>query len=146
MQLAEFMPYRLAVTAEAVSRSLATVYAERYGLTRDEWRVIAQLADVRELKATELGQRTSLPKMQVSRAASRLEQDGLVVRASDPADRRNLVMRLTRAGRTLYRRLEPLVLEREGHLLAALEPAERTAFMQALAKMEARATALDDPA
>jgi DNA-binding MarR family transcriptional regulator len=146
MQLAEFMPYRLAVAAEAVSRSLAAVYAERYGLTRDEWRVIAQLADVRELKATELGERTSLPKMQVSRAATRLEQDGLVVRASDPADRRNLVMRLTQAGRSLYRRLEPLVLERESHLLAALGPAERKAFLQALAKMEASAAALDDPA
>jgi DNA-binding MarR family transcriptional regulator len=55
-------------------------------------------------------------------------------------------MRLTQAGRSLYRRLEPLVLERESHLLAALGPAERKAFLQALAKMEASAAALDDPA
>ena len=140
------MPYRLAVAAETVSRALAAVYSERFGLSRDEWRVIAQLADVKELKATEIGQRTSLPKMQVSRAATRLEQDGLIVRETDPADRRNLVMRLTGAGRALYRRIEPVVLERERDLLAALAPAERAAFENALARIEAAAGALQQQA
>ncbi len=142
MDLSRFMPYRLAVAAESVSRALAAVYSERFGLTRDEWRVIAQLADVKELKATDLGQRTSLPKMQVSRAATRLEQDGLIARETDAADRRNLVMRLTPAGRALYRHLEPVVLERERDLLAALAPQERAAFEAALAQIEATANAL----
>ena len=146
MDLSRFMPYRLAVAAETVSRALAAVYSERFGLSRDEWRVIAQLADVKELKATEIGQRTSLPKMQVSRAATRLEQDGLIVRETDPADRRNLVMRLTGAGRALYRRIEPVVLERERDLLAALAPAERAAFENALARIEAAAGALQQQA
>jgi DNA-binding MarR family transcriptional regulator len=146
MDLSRFMPYRLAVAAETVSRALAAVYAERFGLTRDEWRVIAQLADVKELKATDLGQRTSLPKMQVSRAATRLEQDGLIARQADPNDRRNLVMRLTPAGRALYRRLEPVVLERERDLLATLAPAERAAFEAALTQIEATANALQQQA
>ena len=146
MELSRFMPYRLAVAADSVSRALAAVYSERFGLSRDEWRVIAQLADVKELKATEIGQRTSLPKMQVSRAATRLEQDGLIVRETDPADRRNLVMRLTGAGRALYRRIEPVVLERERDLLAALAPAERAAFENALARIEAAAGALQQQA
>jgi DNA-binding MarR family transcriptional regulator len=146
MDLSRFMPYRLAVAAETVSRALAAVYAERFGLTRDEWRVIAQLADVKELKATDLGQRTSLPKMQVSRAATRLEQDGLIARQADPNDRRNLVMRLTPAGRALYRRLEPVVLERERDLLATLTPAERAAFEAALTQIEATANALQQQA
>jgi DNA-binding MarR family transcriptional regulator len=146
MDLSRFMPYRLAVAAETVSRALAAVYAERFGLTRDEWRVIAQLADVKELKATDLGQRTSLPKMQVSRAATRLEQDGLIARQADPNDRRNLVMRLTPAGRALYRRLEPVVLERERDLLATLAQAERAAFEAALTQIEATANALHQQA
>ena len=146
MELSRFMPYRLAVAADSVSRALAAVYSERFGLSRDEWRVIAQLADVKELKATEIGQRTSLPKMQVSRAATRLEQDGLIVRETDPADRRNLVMRLTGAGRALYRRIEPVVLERERDLLATLAPAERAAFETALARIEAAAGALQQQA
>jgi DNA-binding MarR family transcriptional regulator len=146
MELSRFMPYRLAAAADAVSRALAAVYSERFGLSRDEWRVMAQLADVKELKATDLGLRTSLPKMQVSRAATRLERDGLIVRATDPADRRNLVMRLTAAGRALHRRIEPVVLERERDLMAALAPAERAAFATALPRIEAAACALQQQA
>ena len=78
MNLPEFMPYRLAAATDAVSRALAGVYADRFELTRDEWRVLAQLADVRELKATDLGVRAALPKMQVSRALARLEEAGLI--------------------------------------------------------------------
>ena len=77
---------------------------------------------------------------------TRLEQDGLIVRETDPADRRNLVMRLTGAGRALYRRIEPVVLERERDLLAALAPAERAAFENALARIEAAAGALQQQA
>jgi DNA-binding MarR family transcriptional regulator len=145
MNLRDFMPYRLSVTADAASRALARVYAERFALTRDEWRVIAQLADAKELKATELGRRTSLPKMQVSRALVRLEGDGLVRREPDSQDRRNLVVALTAAGRALYRKVEPVVLEREAFLLASLGPGERKAFVAALAKIEERALQLAEP-
>lgn len=142
MNLRQFMPYRLAVATDAVSRALSAVYADRFNLTRDEWRVIAQLADHRTLKATELGQRTSLPKMQVSRALTRLEGDRLIVRAPDPADRRNRVVRLSSAGRALYRRIEPLVLEREAFLLAALDVDERRALASALDKLARQAERL----
>jgi len=36
LKLQDFLPYRLAVLAESVSRSIAQVYAERFALTRDE--------------------------------------------------------------------------------------------------------------
>jgi len=142
MNLQAFLPYRLAVVTDAISRALAAVYADRFKLTRDQWRVIAQLAEGRELKATELGTRTSLPKMQVSRALAGLERDGLITRAIDPDDRRNQVVRLTSAGRALYRKIEPIVLEREAFLLEALSPEERTALMRALARVEERARRL----
>ncbi len=146
MNLQEFLPYRLAVVTDAVSRALAAVYADRFKLTRDQWRVIAQLAEERELNATELGARTSLPKMQVSRAVTGLEQDGLVTRTADPDDRRNLVVRLTAAGRALYRKIEPLVLEREAFLLDALDSEERAVLKRALAQIEERARQLQHPA
>lgn len=142
MNLHDFLPNRLAVVSDVTSRVLAAVYGERFKLTRDEWRVIAQLANVRELKATELGLRASLPKMQVSRAVIRLEWDGLIARETDPDDRRNLVVRLLPAGRALYRKIEPVVLEREAYLFEALDPGERAALLSALAKVEARAEQL----
>ena len=146
VNLARFMPYRLSVVTDAVSRSLAAVYADRFDLTRDEWRVLAQLADGAPMKSTELGLRTSLPKMQVSRALARLEADGLVRRETDRADRRNHVVNLTREGRALYARVEPLVLEREAYLMAALSAEERMALERALEKVETRAKALREAA
>ncbi len=145
MNLQEFLPYRLAVVTDAVSRTLAAVYGDRFKLTRDQWRVIAQLAAGRELKATELGERTSLPKMQISRALAGLEQGGLVTRATDADDRRNLLVRLTAAGRALYRKIEPIVLEREAFLLEALSPEERDALTHALTRIEERARQLRHP-
>jgi DNA-binding MarR family transcriptional regulator len=55
-------------------------------------------------------------------------------------------MRLTPAGRALYRRLEPVVLERERDLLATLAQAERAAFEAALTQIEATANALQQQA
>ena len=142
MDLQGFLPYRLSVASELVSRALAALYAERFSLTRDEWRVIAHLAGVRDIKATELGARTSLAKMSISRAVTRLERDGLIARESDPEDRRNLVVRLLPPGRALYRKIEPMALARETFLLDGLSAVERAAFDRALAKIEARARQL----
>lgn len=142
LNLQHFVPYRLALAAEAVSRALAQVYAERFDLTRDEWRLIAQLSAAGELKAADLGARASLSKMQVSRAATRLAGAGLIVRAVDPEDRRNLVLRLTDAGQALFRKLEPVVLAREADLLDGLAAEERDALARALVKLEARAARL----
>jgi DNA-binding MarR family transcriptional regulator len=142
MNLQQFLPYRLAVVSESVSRALAAVYAQRFALSRDEWRVLALLAQDGALKSTELGARTTLDKMQVSRAVTRLERDGLTERRPDKADRRNLVVRLTPAGRALHRKIVPMAQAREHFLLDALEPAERAALNAALDKIHARARQL----
>lgn len=142
MNLQDFLPYRLALVSDAVSRALAAVYAERFALTRDEWRVLAHLAQHAPIKTTELAQRTALDKMQVSRALQRLERDGLVERRPDPADRRNLVVRLRPPGRALYRKVVPMALARERFLLEALAAEERQALDRALAKLLERAQRL----
>jgi DNA-binding MarR family transcriptional regulator len=142
MNLQQFLPYRLAVAAEAVSRSLAAIYRERFDLTREEWRVLAMLAETGDLKSSELGARTTLDKMQVSRAVTRMERDGLLERETDAADRRNLIVRLTPGGRALHRKIVPMAQARERFLLDALDPAERQAFDAALDKILARARQL----
>lgn len=142
MKLEQFLPYRLAVVAEAVSRSLAAVYAERFDLTRDEWRVLAQLAEVEQIKTTQLAARTTLDKMQVSRAVTRLERDGLIERRTDEADRRNLVLRILPTGRALHRKIVPMAQARERFLLEALSADEQAALDRALDKLLAQARQL----
>jgi DNA-binding MarR family transcriptional regulator len=139
MDLQGFFPYQLAVLAEAVSQSMAQVYADRFDLTRDEWRVIAGLAQLGPSKTTELMVYSTLQKMPASRAVARLEANGLVERAPDPQDRRNHVLRLTSAGRALVKKIEPMVRAREQFLLEALDPTERAVLADAQAKLLQRA-------
>lgn len=123
--LARFFPYRLAVLAEAVSRAVAQVYEDRFGLTRAEWRLLAALGASRRMAAKDLGRYSALDKMQVSRAVVRLEAAGHVQREEDPRDRRAKILRLTPAGASLYARIVPLVAARERYLLEAMSVEER---------------------
>lgn len=145
VDLQNFFPYRLAVLAEAVSQSLAQVYRERFGLTRDEWRVLAALVDLGDRAAvrnTQVVDHTTLEKMPVSRAVRRMEQAGLIERLPDPDDGRGWLLRLKPQGRALYQKIVPVVQAREAFLLDALTPAERQAFDRALSKVRDRARLL----
>jgi DNA-binding MarR family transcriptional regulator len=142
MRLERFLAYRLAVLADAVSRSMAQVYDQRFELTRDEWRVLAALAEVRSMKTGAVIAHTTLDKMAVSRAVKRLERDGLIARDDDPDDGRGYVLRLRPAGRALYRRVVPGVLERERFLFEGLSAAQRAALDAAIDTLLRRAREL----
>lgn len=142
MELEKFFPYRIAVLAEQVSLATAQVYRTRFALGRDEWRVLAALAEQGEVRAADVKERTTLDKMQVSRALARLESDALVARLPDPADGRAWRVRVLPAGMALYRKIVPMVQAREEYLLSDLSPEEREALAKALEKVEARARQL----
>jgi DNA-binding MarR family transcriptional regulator len=144
MQLQQFLPYRLAVLAEAVSRSMAAVYHQRFELSRDEWRLLAALGEGGPLQAAQAAQVTTLDKMQASRALRSLEARGLVERQTDESDRRHVIVQLRPAGRALLRQVQPMVMAREAYLLEALDDEERAVLDRALAKLLHRAKALQD--
>lgn len=140
--LETFFPYRLALLADAVSRSMAQIYAERFDLSRDEWRVLSSLAGVFPAKTSLVIERTTLDKVAVSRALLRLEGKGLVARDTDPDDSRGHLIRLLPAGRALFRKIVPMVRSREAFLLEGLEPAERSALDAAIDKLLERSRQL----
>lgn len=142
LELQSFFPYQLAVLAETVSRSMAQVYAERFSLSRDEWRVLAALYQHGAMKTTDVIAHTTLDKMQVSRAVARLERDGLIQREEDAQDRRNRVLTLLPPGTALVRRIVPLVEARVAFLLEALDPEERACLDAVFAKVGERARQL----
>jgi DNA-binding MarR family transcriptional regulator len=134
-----FYPYRLTVLAEAVSRMVSGVYRQRYGLSRQAWRVMVALANRPDATATDVADYSTLDKMQVSRAVAELETRDLVSRSEGEHDRRTKTLRLTPSGRRLFDDLVPLVVERERQLLAVLDAEERAALDRALAKLLAQA-------
>ncbi len=142
LALERFVPYRLSVLANTVSRDVARIYDARFGLSVPEWRVMAVLGRFEPLAANAVAARTAMDKVRVSRAVARLLRAGLVARATDRHDRRRSVLRLSARGLAIYAAIVPLALAVEAKLLAALRPAERAALDRLLAKLQARAERL----
>lgn len=80
-----------------------------------------------------------MDKDAVSRAVSQLLRNGRLLRVFHAADRRRSMLRLSAAGREVYRR------GFMGLSCCRLEPDERRAFSRALVKLMRRAARLDHP-
>jgi DNA-binding MarR family transcriptional regulator len=142
LNLDVFLPYQLAVLSEAVSRSMAQIYAQRFDLSRDEWRVLAALQDEPPTRTASVIEQTTLDKVSVSRAVKRMEEKALLERMTDPQDARGHLICLTVAGRALFRKIVPMVQAREQFLLEGLEASERHALQSGIQKLLTRARQL----
>ena len=142
LDLDSFFPYQLAVLAQAVSLSMAQIYARRFDLSRDEWRVLAALSGAAPVRTAAVIERATLDKLSVSRALRRMVAKGLVERTPDPEDGRGYLLRLRPPGRALLRQVVPMVRAREDLLLETLSAAERKMMQGAFDKLLARARQL----
>jgi DNA-binding MarR family transcriptional regulator len=142
LELEKFLPYRLSILAQLVSESLHDLYAEPFGLSVTQWRVMAALGRFAPLTASEVGRRIVMDKVAVSRAVAGLMKSGLVERATDRADRRRASLRLSVRGRAMHARIVPMAIEYEARLYRALSPDERQIFNSLADRLFARAEAL----
>lgn len=125
LELEKFLPYRLSVLAQLVSESLHDLYAEPFGLSVTQWRVMAALGRFAPLTASDVGQRIVMDKVAVSRAVAGLMDRGLVERATDLKDRRRASLRLSAKGHVMHGQIVPIALKYEGALYEALTAEER---------------------
>lgn len=142
LRLERFLPYRLSVLTNTISRNLARVYARRFDLSVPEWRVMAVLGRFPDLSAAEVAERSAMDKVRVSRAVARLLRRGRLHRSSDGGDRRRSMLRLSPQGQAIYRQIVPLALAYQSELLSALTPAERLELDRLLDRLLGRAAAL----
>lgn len=118
--LEKFLPYRLAVLAESVSRAFEAEYRARFGIGVAEWRVVAHLSQSPSVSVRDIQRRVAMEKSRVSRAATRLERAGFVKRLPDPNDGRLVALELTPSGRHLVQTMAPIARDFEARLLASL--------------------------
>jgi len=135
IDLPGFMPYQLAVAADVVGKRLARLYADRFGLSIPEWRVIAVIARYPGLSANGVAEQGALDKVQVSRAVSRLTERGLIERRVAETDRRRSELSLSDAGRAIYQEIVPLALKEEARMLDRLTADERQQFAAVLTRL-----------
>ncbi|MEO6365179.1 MAG: MarR family winged helix-turn-helix transcriptional regulator [Luteimonas sp.] len=137
LELERFLPYRLSVLSNRISQTIASAYAERFGIGVTEWRVIAVLGRYSGLSANEVAERTAMDKVAVSRAVSRLLERDLLQRDMHGDDRRRSVLELSEAGYGVYDEVVPLALGFERQLLSPLDAGERAMLDTLLSKLHA---------
>lgn len=130
--LDSFLPYQLAALSSRVSREFAKTYVSKFGITIPEWRVIFHLHTSGPVSVREIFQRVDMDKSKVSRAASRLEESGLISKKTNPTDRRLVELELTLKGYELMSKITPLALDFERRLMDKLGE-QGPAFRETLA-------------
>ena len=117
--VADYLLYLLAAASDGAS---AQFHAEvrKVGLRVPEWRVLACLHDENGAMITQLARIALVEQSRLTRIIIQMEDRGLVVRQSDPKDRRKVRVFLTSAGRALVDRLVPDAQRHEAALLDRL--------------------------
>jgi DNA-binding MarR family transcriptional regulator len=126
--LERFLPYRLSILSNRVSRAIAARYAKTFNLTIPEWRIIAVLGRRPGLTAKEVAEATEMDKVAVSRAVAKLVAAKRVSAHVHDDDGRAQSLMLTTQGEALHARIAPIALDAERQLLSALSASERTQF------------------
>jgi DNA-binding MarR family transcriptional regulator len=143
LRLDAFIPYLLSVTSNVVSDAVASSYQALFGLTIPEWRLIAVIAEDEGITQQQVGRRTRMDKVTVSRATIALVDRGLVERKPHATDRRSQSLHLTRAGHDLYDQVAPKALELEQRIFASFDPKEIATFRHMLARIQGVTLAIE---
>ncbi len=134
-RLADFLPYQLSVTSNAVSSLIAERYQARFGLKIPEWRVMAVLGDGGAVTQRALTDATLMDKVAVNRACKVLEDRGLVTRRPNAGDGRSHLLELTAEGRAIHGEVMPLARAIEAEIFSTLGDAECGQFRELLRRV-----------
>ncbi|MET0588451.1 MAG: MarR family winged helix-turn-helix transcriptional regulator [Novosphingobium sp.] len=145
-RLADFLPYLLSVTSNAVSGKIAGEYESRFGLKIPEWRVMAVLGDAGSLTQRDLVGATLMDKVAVNRACKVLEQRGLATRSPNASDGRSHHLELTQAGSAMHGEIMAIALDMESRVFSALSSDERRDFKAMLGRLRSQVQSMDVPA
>lgn len=126
------------VVVNRVSQMLEKMYSDRYGLTVVGWRLLAIIYNHSPLSAKGLAEFSAMDQVSISRALEQLVGKKLVSRRTDPADRRRVVLRLTKKGEAVYNDIVPLSYAADRALISALPEADAVALRDMVGKLVRR--------
>lgn len=138
-ELEQFLPYRLSLLSNTVSEGIASDYRSHHKLSVTEWRVLAILGRFSGLTASAVTDRGAMDKVAVSRAVSKLEDKGMLLRTTHTRDRRCVTLTLSRQGVSLFNAVIPGAIAYERRLLECLDPTERTTLSNLLGRLQQQA-------
>ncbi len=125
LDLNKFLPYRFNRMAHNISNDIATIYTQRFGITKEQWRIIALLGQYGAMTAKQIADLTYMDKVKISRSVSGLADLEHISRQTSAVDKRAVLLDLSATGRELYESITPLMQAWEEELLARLTSLER---------------------
>ncbi len=139
LDLPVFFPYQVRAFYRAVSDAVAVAYSSKYGLTASEWRTMAILGPEKSLTAGEIVARSTMDKVNVSRAVKGLQAHGFLIRNIDDNDKRRSLLKLTENGATVFLELIPAVKLVEQDCLNGLNSNERDILCSLMLRVQQNA-------
>ena len=128
---------RLLTCTQIVEKEVRAQLRDRFDTTLPRFDLMAQLERSPEgLKMSELSRRMMVTGGNVTGIADQLEKEGLVVRVSDPSDRRAYTVKLTPAGRWVFAKMAAVHEQWVVDLFAGLNAAEKEQTYRLLAKLK----------
>ena len=141
--LESFLPYRLSVATNRISRAFAVHYEQEFGISIPEWRAIAVLGAFAPLSSNEICERTAMDKAKVSRAVSTLLDKGLIERTAHATDQRLIQLALSKRGRKVYEEIIPRAKAIEAQVTKGLTASDIARLHEALDRIGARLDAIE---
>jgi len=132
---ASYLPLRLILVAKLIDRYLDGLLADKADLSISQWRVVAQLAMLKQGTVRRMARQACVDPAEVSRAAALLERRGLVRRQENALDRRSATFSLTPAGEEHYLRFHPYWVRFSETLVRRIEATDRSAMEHGLTRI-----------
>lgn len=116
----ELLSYRLQRASFYTTKHAHIAFARDFGITGTEWRLIGTISVMAPISMLRLAEETDVQLAQTSRTVASLMERGLVRGEGDRADKRKVMLLLTPAGKTLYRKAFAEANRRNQRILGAL--------------------------
>lgn len=127
--LRRYFTYRLNTLSKLNDLASQALYRKVTGLSLPEARCLASIGSFPHLTVNQLAFEANLDKGHASRAAQALVDRGLVVKNTRERDARSVSLTLTASGKTLWRKLMPLIEQRNLDLLQCLSEEQQATLL-----------------
>ncbi len=118
-------------------------HARELELTLPQCKVLAHLSRNEGISQARLAELTETDPMTLVRTLDRMQQDGLIERRADPADRRAHRLFLREAAKPIMHRMWRIADQSRNEALAALSPAEREQLVDLLERVHTALSAIE---
>jgi len=120
--------------------------AERFNLTRAQWRALKRVSYSEGMSQSELAEVLELEPIAIGRVIDRLQKAGFVERRADPADRRAWRLYLTRRAHAVVDDMESISSKLFREAQRGISAADLKTMIGVLARMKDNLNGLDNAA